>query len=260
MCETDFSGYPDCRRDTLDAMETALNLGMAQDFAIETPLMRLTKAQTWALAKGLGGEALVELIVDGEPHLLPGRPRDAARLGLWLRDLPGLRAARRGWDELGRPTGRPALRAMTYAVKEIFLTLQGEGGQAGRAAVFCRFAGCNLWAGREQDRAERGLHLLRHRLRRHGRRRAAAGSPTPRPWPPRSRRPGRAGRRTGWWCCTGGEPLLQLDAPLIAALHARGFSIALETNGTLAAPAGRRLDLRQPQGRRAAGADLAARS
>jgi 7-cyano-7-deazaguanine synthase len=56
MCETDFSGYPDCRRDTLDAMQTALNLGMAQDFVIETPLMRLTKAETWALTKGLGGE------------------------------------------------------------------------------------------------------------------------------------------------------------------------------------------------------------
>src|SRR5258708_37202702 len=64
MCETDFSGYPDCRRDTLDAMETVLNLGMAQDFVIETPLMWITKAETWALAKGLGGEALVQVIVE----------------------------------------------------------------------------------------------------------------------------------------------------------------------------------------------------
>src|SRR3954469_24080696 len=63
MCETDFSGYPDCRRETLDAMQTALNLGMAQDFVIETPLMWITKAETWALAKGLGGEALVQTIV-----------------------------------------------------------------------------------------------------------------------------------------------------------------------------------------------------
>lgn len=62
MCETDFSGYPDCRRDTLDALENALNLGMAQDFVIETPLMRLTKAQTWALASDLGGESLIEII------------------------------------------------------------------------------------------------------------------------------------------------------------------------------------------------------
>ena len=63
MCETDFSGYPDCRRDTLDAMQSALNLGMDRDFVIETPLMKLTKAQTWALAKTLGGEDLVDLIV-----------------------------------------------------------------------------------------------------------------------------------------------------------------------------------------------------
>jgi len=63
MCETDFSGYPDCRRDTLDAMQAALNLGMDRDFRIETPLMWLTKAQTWALASRLGGEALVEITV-----------------------------------------------------------------------------------------------------------------------------------------------------------------------------------------------------
>src|ERR1019366_5490661 len=63
MCETDYSGYPDCRRETLDAMQTALNLVMEQEFSIETPLMWLTKAQTWALAFGLGGETLVDLIV-----------------------------------------------------------------------------------------------------------------------------------------------------------------------------------------------------
>ena len=67
MCETDFSGYPDCRRDTLDAQETTLNLGMEQDFRIVTPLMALTKAQTWTLAHRLGGDALVELILE-ESH------------------------------------------------------------------------------------------------------------------------------------------------------------------------------------------------
>jgi len=67
MCETDFSGYPDCRRDTIDAMQAALNLGMDQAFRIETPLMRLTKAETWALAKALGGEALVAITVE-ESH------------------------------------------------------------------------------------------------------------------------------------------------------------------------------------------------
>ncbi|MBV8594156.1 MAG: 7-cyano-7-deazaguanine synthase QueC [Caulobacteraceae bacterium] len=67
MCETDFSGYPDCRRKTLDSLQATLNLGLEQDFRIETPLMRLTKAQTWALAKGLGGEALVEIVLE-ESH------------------------------------------------------------------------------------------------------------------------------------------------------------------------------------------------
>ena len=67
MCETDYSGYPDCRRDTLDAMQTALNLGMEQGFTIETPLMWLTKAQTWALAKALGGQPLIDLILE-ETH------------------------------------------------------------------------------------------------------------------------------------------------------------------------------------------------
>lgn len=67
MCETDFSGYPDCRRDTLDALERALNLGMAQDFTINTPLMHLTKAQTWALAADLGGQPLVDIILE-ESH------------------------------------------------------------------------------------------------------------------------------------------------------------------------------------------------
>jgi len=126
---------------------------------------------------------------------------------------------------------------MTYAVKEIFLTLQGEGGQAGRAAVFCRFAGCNLWSGREEDRASAvcsfcdtdfvgtdgeggGKFKTAEDLAA-----AVAGA-----WrgPPENR----------LVVCTGGEPLLQLDTALIDSLHAAGFAIAVETNGTLKAPAG----------------------
>jgi len=121
-----------------------------------------------------------------------------------------------------------------YTVKEIFYTLQGEGANTGHAAVFCRFAGCNLWTGREEHRAmavcqfcdtdfvgtdgegggrfrsadELVVHLE-----------ALAGA-------------------TRFVVCTGGEPLLQLDAPLIAALHARDFEIAIETNGTLPVPDG----------------------
>ncbi|MDR4305071.1 7-carboxy-7-deazaguanine synthase [Chelatococcus sambhunathii] len=126
---------------------------------------------------------------------------------------------------------------MAYAVKEVFKTLQGEGAHAGRAAVFCRFAGCNLWSGRETDRATAVCHFcdtdfvgmdgagggrfetaeaLADAIER-----AWAGSTGPR-----------------FVVFTGGEPLLQLDGPLIGAVHARGFEVAIETNGTIAAPDG----------------------
>lgn len=125
-----------------------------------------------------------------------------------------------------------------YTVKEIFYTLQGEGAQTGRAAVFCRFAGCNLWSGREEDRAtatcnfcdtdfvgvgpDGGKFATPEELAA-----AVAGL-----WPEAggvSTRP--------YVVCTGGEPLLQLDEPAIAALHDQGFEVAIESNGTRAAPA-----------------------
>jgi 7-carboxy-7-deazaguanine synthase len=122
---------------------------------------------------------------------------------------------------------------MSYAVKEIFLTLQGEGARAGRAAVFCRFAGCNLWSGREEDRATAQCQFCDTDFvgmdGEGGGRFAAAdalaaaivacwgAAPGPR-----------------YVVCTGGEPLLQLDPALIDALHAAGFEIAVETNGTIA--------------------------
>ncbi len=123
-----------------------------------------------------------------------------------------------------------------YSLKEIYYTLQGEGAQTGRAAVFLRFAGCNLWTGREEDRAKAicqfcdtdfvgtdgpgggkfaDAHTLAEAVAAH--------------WPG-------GGRQLV--VCTGGEPLLQLDGPLIDALHAVGFEIAVETNGTIAAPEG----------------------
>jgi len=127
---------------------------------------------------------------------------------------------------------------MTYSVKELFYTLQGEGAQAGRAAVFCRFAGCNLWSGREADRAQAvctfcdtdfvgtdgpggGKFAGAHEL-------AAAIDAQ---WPA-----GMGGRKLV--VCTGGEPLLQLDEAAIDALHAHGFEVAVETNGTQPAPRG----------------------
>lgn len=144
----------------------------------------------------------------------------------------------RGQSLLGR-TGT-GIADMSYRVKEIFYTLQGEGAQTGRPAVFCRFAGCNLWSGREPDRERavctfcdtdfrgtdgEGSGRFRDADELADRIRAA--------WP-------------GAHCdgvkpyvvCTGGEPLLQLDVPLIAALHARGCEIAVETNGTCPAPPG----------------------
>ena len=126
---------------------------------------------------------------------------------------------------------------MSYAVKEIFLTLQGEGGQAGRPAVFCRFAGCNLWTGREADRAAAVCTFCDTDFvgidgpggGRFGDAQALAAAVLAK-WT--------GGEADRLVVCTGGEPLLQLDAALVDALHGRGFSIALETNGTLAAPAG----------------------
>ena len=110
MCETDFSGYPDCRRDTLDAVQTSLNLGMAQEFVIETPLMWITKAQTWALAKGLGGEALVQLIVE-DSHTCYLGMRDV--LHAWGRGCgtcPACELRARGWEGWVAED-RPSLRA-----------------------------------------------------------------------------------------------------------------------------------------------------
>jgi len=127
---------------------------------------------------------------------------------------------------------------MTYSVKEIYYTLQGEGARSGRAAVFLRFAGCNLWSGREDDRAAAtcnfcdtdfvgtdgpggGKFLTAESLAE-----AVAAE-----WPNR-------GRAKPYVVCTGGEPLLQIDSELIDALHGCGFEIAIETNGTLMPPAG----------------------
>lgn len=127
---------------------------------------------------------------------------------------------------------------MTYSVKEIFYTLQGEGGQAGMPAVFCRFAGCNLWTGREQDRPNAICQFCDTDFvgtdGTLGGKFATADE--------------LAERILGQWpaddslhrmvVLTGGEPLLQVDQALIAALHARGFRISVESNGTVAAPEG----------------------
>jgi 7-carboxy-7-deazaguanine synthase len=125
---------------------------------------------------------------------------------------------------------------MTYSVREIYYTLQGEGAQTGRPAVFLRFAGCNLWSGREEHRAAAVCRFCDTefvgtggpgggKFGTAGELAAAVGAA----WPPGE------GTRP-YVVCTGGEPLLQLDSNLIAALHAGGFEVGVETNGTLAAP------------------------
>ena len=106
MCETDFSGYPDCRRAAIDAMEAALNLGMAQDFRIETPLMRLTKAQTWGLAKTLGGEPLAAITVEESHTCYLGERGTLHAWGYGCGTCPACELRRRGyeaWDADGRP-------------------------------------------------------------------------------------------------------------------------------------------------------------
>ena len=135
-----------------------------------------------------------------------------------------------------------------YSVKEIFYTLQGEGAQAGRPAVFCRFAGCNLWSGLERDRQTAACNFCdtdfvgvdgpgggKFETAE------ALADAVARAWPE-----GHSGR---FVVCTGGEPLLQLDDRAVAALHARGFEVAVETNGTQPAPAGLDWVCVSPKGR-----------
>ena len=99
MCETDGYGYPDCRRDALDAQEQALRLGMARPFRIDTPLMRLTKAQTWALANDLGGDALVELIVEESHTCYRGERGVRHAWGYGCGDCPACELRAQGWAQ-----------------------------------------------------------------------------------------------------------------------------------------------------------------
>ncbi|GIV61981.1 MAG: 7-carboxy-7-deazaguanine synthase [Rhodothermaceae bacterium] len=129
---------------------------------------------------------------------------------------------------------------MTYTVKEIYYTLQGEGAQTGRPAVFLRFAGCNLWTGREEDRARAVCRFCdTDFVGTDGPGGGKYRSPAELARAVADRWPGpRDGRDRPYVVCTGGEPLLQLDVPLIEALHAEGFEVAVETNGTRPAPPG----------------------
>ncbi len=128
---------------------------------------------------------------------------------------------------------------MSYAVKEMFYTLQGEGANAGRPAVFCRFAGCNLWSGREQDRTAATCTFCdTDFVGTDGAGGGKFATPADLAEAVRAQLPGSVTAQGMLVVCTGGEPLLQLDPPLIEVFHAAGFEIAVETNGTIAAPEG----------------------
>jgi len=128
---------------------------------------------------------------------------------------------------------------MTYSIKEIFYTLQGEGHHSGRPAVFCRFAGCNLWSGREKDRAtaicrfcDTDFVQTDGDVSARFRSADALADAVAAKWPDGT------SSATAFVVCTGGEPLLQLDEQVLEALHERGFEVAVETNGTVTAPTG----------------------
>ena len=210
----DYSGYPDCRPEFIAEFERLANLATkagveGEGFTIHAPLQHMTKADIAREAQRLGLDAaLSHSCYDPLPD------------GRALRAVRRLPASRQGLCR-GGDRGSDGLR-MTYAVKECFLTLQGEGVQSGSRAVFLRFAGCNLWSGREQDRATAqcsfcdtdfvgtdgeggGKFAGAEELAAHVE--ALWGE----------------GRSERLVVITGGEPMLQLDRALIDALHARGF-------------------------------------
>src|SRR5579864_6142573 len=166
----------------------------------------------------------------GDGDLLRGQSYRSTPVGIRLRQMPGVRSA---------PTRLRGIQGgMTYLVKEIYYTLQGEGARTGRAAVFLRFAGCNLWSGLEKDRGRAvckfcdtdfvgvdGVNGGRFATAE------ALASAVGALWP-------KVQKSKQYVVCTGGEPLLQLDSALIDAFHLRHFEVGIESNGTIEAPHG----------------------
>lgn len=252
----DYSGYPDCRPEYIAAFEQMANLATRagvealargeRAVRIRTPLLHLTKAQIVRLGTALG--------VDYAATTSCYDP-DTTGAACGHCDACILRS--RGFREAGvaDPTryaagvlaaGRPG-PARVYTVRELFHTLQGEGANAGRAAVFCRFTGCNLWTGREQDRATAVCRFCDTEFvgvgpdgGRYATATALADATAAR-WLAGTGQTPTESRAAGvrpLVVCTGGEPLLQLDAAAVNALHAQGFEVAVETNGTRPAPPG----------------------
>ncbi len=159
MCETDFSGYPDCRNDTIRATEAALSLGMDTGFRIHTPLMFIDKAATWRMGRRARRHDAGRFDHRRDRHLLRRRPRAPPRLGLRLWHMPGLRSAREG--------ARALRLAMSYSVKEIFYTLQGEGARAGPRRGVPALCGVQSVDGTGAGPPQGGVPVLRHGVRRH---------------------------------------------------------------------------------------------
>ena len=236
----DYSGYPDCRPEFIAAFEALANkatkAGVEGDsFTIHAPLLHMTKADIAREAARLGLDA-------GMSWSCYDPTSDLEHCGLC--DACRLRA--KGFEEAGIADPDAVRPVMTYAVKEAFLTLQGEGVQSGSRAVFLRFAGCNLWSGREQDRAAAQCNFCDTDFvgtdGEGGGKFADADS--------------LAGHVEALWggatdnrlvVVTGGEPMLQLDEALVGVLHDRGFRVAAKA--TAPWPRRRnRLAVRQPEG------------
>ena len=233
----DYSGYPDCRPEYIAAYEAMANLATKagvegrQRLQIHTPLIDLTKAQTIAARPRAGRRLLADA------QLLRPRRRRAGLRHVRLVPAPRSRVRRARPD---RPSAGTGGRPMSYRVKEIFYTLQGEGATPGGPRCSAGSPAATCGPGVSGPRTGR-LPVLRHRLRRHRRPRRRPFRDGGRPGRRRRATPGRASRTPRaepYVVCTGGEPLLQLDAAAVEALHARGFEVAVETNGTRPAPPG----------------------
>ena len=235
----DYSGYPDCRPEYIAAFTAVANLATRAGvegaaLRIHTPLIDRTKAEIIRRGDELGVD-FARTVSCYDP--------DATGAACGHCDSCLLRAKGFADAHIDDPTRYASVdhdgRTMsTYAVKETFYTLQGEGARAGRPAVFCRFARCNLWSGIEAQRADAVCRFcdtdfvgtdgpgggVFHDA-------AALATHVAAEWPADH-------GGIPYVVCTGGEPLLQLDTPLIDALHAEGFEIAIETNGTLPIPEG----------------------
>ena len=231
VAQTDYSGYPDRRAATLESLEQTLRLGMESDICIHAP-------PDASFEKGNGGtrrDARSAGCAGRDPNLLPGFAAALRQLSC----LPPARARIRGCRRRGSVAGPLRDSAVTYSVKEIYFTLQGEGAQTGRAAVFCACGLQLVVRARAGPRRTAGVPLLRHGFRRH---RGPGGGQIR-----KRRRAGRSGQISLAGQAARARRVRRLHRRRAAAparraavdeMHARGLEVGVETNGTVAAPPG----------------------